>query len=92
MTLIASKQKTEYRWRVGDLITALEAARICGYKSAKQFQDPVRRSGFGYEFTVIWQGGRMFFLRSEVDEYLTQTVEAARAIDEKRRRDLRIRT
>jgi len=88
MTLITSKQKPKYRWHEGDLITPLQAARLCGYKSSKQFQDPKRRRSLGYEFTVIWQGGRMFFLRSEVDEYLTQKVEAAQALAEKRKRDL----
>ena len=88
MTLIGSKKKQVYRWKEGDVITPLQAARLCGYQSAKQFQDPKRREGFGFEFTVIWQGNRMFFLRSEVDEYLTQKVEAARALAEKRRRDL----
>jgi len=85
---MASKRRPVYRWHEGDLITPLQAARLCGYKSAKQFQDPERRKSFGYEFTVVWQGGRMFFLRSEIDEYLTRKVETARALAEKRRRDL----
>jgi len=79
MTLITSKRKKEYRWQIGDLITPLEAAQLCGYKSAKQFQDPHRRKSFAYDFTVIRQGKRMFFLRAEVDKYLTQIVEAAKA-------------
>lgn len=88
MTLISTKQKPVYRWQEGDLITPLEAARLCGYKSAKQFQDSKRRQSFGYEFTVIWQGGRMFFLRSEIDEYITRIVESARKLAKKRRLDL----
>ena len=77
MTLMPSKQKTVYRWQVGDLITPLTAAQLCGYRSAKQFQDPLRRAGMNYKFTVIWQGARIFFLRSEVDDYLTKKLEAA---------------
>lgn len=88
MTLMRSKQKPDYRWQVGDLITPKEAAQLCGYKSAKQFQDPARRASLAYEFTVIWQGGSMFFLRSEIDDYLTKTVDAARQLSGKRRKDL----
>lgn len=88
MSLISSKTKPVYKWKIGDLISALEAAQLCGYKSAKQFQDPKRRASLPFDFTVIWQGGRMFFLRSEVDEYLTRAVEAARDLQKKRRRDL----
>ncbi len=89
MTLIASKRKPVYRWQKGDLISALDASLLCGYKSAKQFQDPVRRATLGYDFMVIWQGGRMFFLRSEVDEYLTRLVEAVEEQNGRRREDLK---
>lgn len=35
MTLIASRKKEVYRWQKGDIITAREAAEMCGYRSAK---------------------------------------------------------
>lgn len=90
MTLISTRQKTNYRWHKGDLIPPLEAAELCGYKSAKQFQDPERRKSLGYDFTVVWQGGRMFFLRSEVDDYITRLVEKAREQAQRRKNDLGI--
>ncbi len=77
MTLIDARKQNTYRWKPGDLITAAAASELCGYKSAKQFQNAERRARLGYNFTEIWQSGRMFFLRSEVDDYLTKLVEAA---------------
>lgn len=89
MTLMTSRQKPIYRWQKGDLITASVAASICGYNSPKQFQDDSRRAALGYDFTVIWQGARKFFLRTEIDEYLTQLVADVKKQKERRNRDLR---
>lgn len=96
MSLISSRQTKVKKWRRGDLIGALEAAQLLGYKSAKQMQDASRRESIikdfeavGCSLTVgIWIGGQMRFLRSEIEEFLTRKVENAREMNRKRRRDL----
>ncbi|HEY0049985.1 MAG TPA: hypothetical protein VGB68_11895 [Pyrinomonadaceae bacterium] len=90
------QNKTGWRWNPGDLIGALEACRMLGYKSARQLQDATRRKNIEKEFESvgctltlgIWIGGQQRFLRSEIDEFLTKKTEAVQKQDDSRKRNL----
>lgn len=82
---MASRQPISYRWQKGDLISALEACELLGYKSARNLQDKNRRKVVLAEFEQydcqltlgIVIGGQQRFLRSEFDRFLTAKYEAA---------------
>lgn len=90
MSLMSSRQPKSYRWQKGDWIGAGEAAELLGYKSSMALRDADRRAALEIEFalhdcslTTMKVGGQYRFLRSEIDDFITAKLEAARGKKQK---------
>ncbi len=92
MTLISSKKAIPFKWRKGDLITAMEACELLGYKSARNLQDKDRRATLKMEIEIerlpltfgILIGSQQRFIRREIEDFIEAKIETARTDNEKR--------
>jgi hypothetical protein len=97
MSIIRSKSKPVYRFAVGDIIGASEAARLLGYDSPRNLQGNRLNSvvqmfvARGCTLTAnFFVCGRRRFLRSEIDAYLAAELDAARAESKRMNEILRL--
>lgn len=95
---MTSRQPKSYRWQKGDLISAVEACELLGYKSGRNLQDSNRRKTLVEEFArldcpltlEVYIGGSQRFLRSEIETFIDAKIEAAQKQAGRRRGELRL--